>query len=204
MRPCASAPAPGSWSNGPQSEADYIDILHLLLGSNHKIPVGKHDLYSAQEIRRAVAASYDAHSRPAEPQLQAMFDDLDKRLGPLDTIAKLGAYLKAIQEADERFTGRAIKNITDAVKVRAMDVELPDEWMETPEPFLAQDYDTKSKMIGELMNPITPEMVLQEINRYADAELRYANVSDESAIDGMVRDLRLQTEARRRFGAPGN
>ena len=190
--------------NGPQSEADYVDILHLLLGSNHKIPIGKHDLYGAQEIRRAVAASYDTHSRPAEPQLQAMFDDLDKRLGPLDTIAKLGAYLKAIQEADERFTGRAIKNITDAVKVRAMDVELPNEWMETPEPFLAQDYDTKTKMIGELMDPITPEMVLQEINRYADAELRYANVSDESAIDGMVRDLRLQTEARRRFGAPGD
>ena len=77
----------------------------------------------------------------------------------------------------------------------------PDEWMENPELFLAKDYDTKSNMIGELMNPITHEMVLQEINRYADAELRYANVSDESAIDGLVRDLRLQTEARRRFGA---
>ncbi len=188
--------------DGPQTEADYIDILHLLLGSNHKIPVGKHDLYSAQELRRAVSESYEKHSRPAEPQLQEILQAVDKRHGTLDTIAKLGAYLKAIQEADERFTGRAIKNITDAVKVRAMDVELPDEWMENPELFLAKDFDTKSSMIGELMNPITHEMLLQEINRYADAELRYANVSDESAIDGMVRDLHLQTEARRRFAGP--
>ena len=149
-----------------------------------------------------MSQSYEAHSRPAAPQLQEILAGIDKRLGKLDTIAKLGAYLKGIQEADERFTGRAIKNITDAVKVRAMDVELPDDWMETPELFLTKDYDTKSSMIGELMNPITHEMVLQEINRYADAELRYANVSDESAIDGMVRDLRLQTEARRRFAGP--
>ena len=52
---------------------------------------------------------------------------------------------------------------------------------------------------SELMNPITPEMVLQEINRYADAEFRYANVSDESAVEGKVRDLRLQAEAKRRY-----
>ena len=59
-------------------------------------------------------------------------------------------------------------------------------------------------MIGELMNPITPEMVLQEINRYADAEFRYANLSDEAAVGDRVRDLRLQAEAKRRYLAdPG-
>jgi energy-coupling factor transporter ATP-binding protein EcfA2 len=56
----------------------------------------------------------------------------------------LGTYLKAIQEVDPRFTGARVKNITDAVKVRAMDVELPDEWMAEPELFLRKDYDTKA------------------------------------------------------------
>ncbi|MCG8593914.1 MAG: AAA family ATPase [Kiloniellales bacterium] len=190
--------------DGPRSEADYIDILHLLLGRDHDIALGAHELYAAQEIRRAVAASYEQHGRPAETQLEAVFEAVAKAEGPLDTIAKLGRYLKAIQEVDERFTGRAVKNITDAVKVRAMDVELPDEWMADPALFLRQDYDTKLKMIGELMNPITPEMVLQEINRYADAEFRYANVSDEAAVGDRVRDLRLQAEAKRRYLAdPG-
>jgi energy-coupling factor transporter ATP-binding protein EcfA2 len=185
--------------DGPQTREDYIDILALLLGRNHGVPLGDHDLFAAQEIKRAVAASYEGHSRPHEAGLAAVWDAVSARVGPLDTVAKLGTYLKAIQEADERFTGRAIKNITDAVKVRAMDFDLPDDWFETPAPFLSQDYDTKLAMIRELRRPVTAEMVVQEINRYADSEFRYADKSDEIAIEGMVRDFGRQEEAKRRY-----
>ncbi|MEL7126919.1 MAG: ATP-binding protein, partial [Pseudomonadota bacterium] len=127
--------------DGPQTREDYIDILYLLMGRNHDIPVGAHEVFSAQEIKSAVAASFESHARPHEEGLMEVFDRVHAQVGELDTIAKLGTYLKGIQEADERFTGRAIKNITDAVKVRAMDFELPDEWMENPELFLFKDYD---------------------------------------------------------------
>ncbi len=185
--------------DGPQSREDYIDILALLLGKNHAIPVGDHELYAAQEIRRAVAESFEGHSVPHENGLKAVWAEVETTVGPLDTIAKLGAYLKAIQEADARFTGRAVKNITDAVKVRAMDFELPDEWMEKPELFLFKPYDEKKAMIEELRKPITVEMVVQEINRYADSEFRYADKSDEAAIEGAVRDMRRMEEAKRRY-----
>ncbi len=128
-----------------------------------------------------------------------VFDRIHGEIGALDTIAKLGTYLKGIQEADERFTGRAIKNITDAVKVRAMDIDLPDEWMEKPDLFLFKDYKTKVEMIRDLMQPITVEMVIQEINRYADSEFRYADKSDEAAIENTVRDMRRMEEAKRRY-----
>ena len=124
---------------------------------------------------------------------------MHSEIGELDTIAKLGTYLKGIQEADERFTGRAIKNITDAIKVRAMDFELPDEWMENTELFLTKDYDTKKSMIAELAQPITVEMVIQEINRYADSEFRYADKSDEVAIENAVREMQRMEEAKRRY-----
>ena len=185
--------------DGPQSREDYIDILHLLMGKNHDIPVGKHDLFAAQEIKKAVAASYDSYARPKEEALEKVFDSVTKSIGKLDTIAKLGTYLKGIQEADARFTGRAIKNITDAVKVRAMDFELPDEWMEKPELFLEKDYDTKRKMIADLSQEITVDMVIQEINRYADSEFRYADKSDEVAIENMVRDFGRNEEAKKRY-----
>jgi len=187
--------------DGPQTREDYIDILHLLMGRNHAIPLGEHELYAAQQIERAVARSYEAHARPQEAGLMRVFDEVHDRIGELETIAKLGTYLKAIQEADERFTGRAIKNITDAVKVRAMDFELPDEWMEEPELFLFKSYDEKAAMIRELRRPITTDMVIQEINSYADAEFRYADTSDEEAIAAMVRDFGRQEEARRRYAA---
>ena len=185
--------------DGPQSREDYIDILHLLMGKNHDIPVGKHDLFAAQEIKKAVAASYDSYARPKEEALEKVFDSVTKSIGKLDTIAKLGTYLKGIQEADARFTGRAIKNITDAVKVRAMDFELPDEWMENPDLFLVKDYDTKRKMIADLSQEITVDMVIQEINRYADSEFRYADKSDEVAIENMVRDFGRNEEAKKRY-----
>ena len=185
--------------DGPQTREDYIDILALLMGKNHDIPLGAHELFSAQEIKKAVAASFESHNKPHEEGLMLVFDRVHAQVGDLDTIAKMGTYLKGIQEADERFTGRAIKNITDAVKVRAMDFELPDEWMADPELFLFQPYDRKKDMIADLRIPITTEMVLQEINRYADSEFRYADKSDEVAIEAMVRDYGRTEEAKRRY-----
>jgi hypothetical protein len=185
--------------DGPQTREDYIDILHLLMGKNHDIPVGDHELFEAQEIRKAVKASYESYARPKEEALQTVFDQVSKSHGKLDTIAELGTYLKAIQEADPRFTGRAVKNITDAIKVRAMDFELPDEWMEDPALFLTKDYDTKKDMIADLASEITVDMVIQEINRYADSEFRYADKSDEVAIENAVRDMERMEEAKRRY-----
>jgi energy-coupling factor transporter ATP-binding protein EcfA2 len=185
--------------DGPQTREDYIDILALLMGKNHDIPVGAHELFAAQEMKRAVAASFEGHSRPQEDGLLRVWEQVSRDIGRLDTIAKLGEYLKAIQQADPRFTGRAIKNITDAVKVRAMDFELPDAWMEQPELFLFKGYDEKLAMIKGMTQKITVEMVIQEINRYADSEFRYADKSDEAAISNMVRDFGRQEEAKRRY-----
>jgi hypothetical protein len=185
--------------DGPQTRDDYIDILSLLMGKNHDIPLGDHTLFSAQEIKKAVTASFEGHSRPHEEGLLNVFDRVSSEIGALDTVAKLGRYLKAIQEADPRFTGRAIKNITDAVKVRAMDFELPDEWMENPELFLFKSYEDKLAMIDDMRQPITVDMVIQEINRYADSEFRYADKSDEVAIENAVRDMERMEVAKRRY-----
>ena len=185
--------------DGPQSREDYIDILALLLGKNHAIPVGQHDLFASQEIKKAVTASFEGYAKPHEAGLLRVWDQVSRDIGTLDTLAKLGIYLKAIQVADDRFTGRAVKNITDAVKVRAMDFELPDAWMENPDLFLFKPYDDKLAMIKALMTPMTVEMVIQEINRYADSEFRYADKSDEAAIAAAVRDMQRMEEAKRRY-----
>jgi len=76
---------------------------------------------------------------------------------------------------------------------------VPDEWMEKPALFLFQSYERKKDMISALRVPITPDMVLQEINRYADSEFRYADKSDEVAIEAMVREFGRQEEAKKRY-----
>jgi hypothetical protein len=172
--------------DGPQSRADYIDIFVLLAGRNHSIPLGDHSLYEAQAIRKAVSAAYEGHSKPQEAGLAAVHERFVKQHGEVRTMADIGAYLHMIKQAEPRFTGRAIKNITDAIKMRAMDIELPDEWFEKPEAFMHRSYDEKKAMIEELRGPFTIEMVMQEINRYADSEFRYSDRADDAAVDAIV------------------
>ncbi|MCP5082193.1 MAG: ATP-binding protein [Alphaproteobacteria bacterium] len=181
--------------DGPQTVDDYIDIFALLLGKNHDIKLGKHKLYAAQEIRKAVQTAYADFDEPQEAGMVEVAKHFKKNGGKLNNLTDVGTYLHAIKEAEPRFTGRAIKNITDAVKMRAMDVELPDEWFETPEPFLHKPYDDKLAMIGELRSPISMDMVVQEVHRYADSEFRYTDKSDDAAVTNLIRDQRIRERA---------
>ncbi len=181
--------------DGPQTREDYIDILALLAGKNHEIPVGSHQLYAGQNIGAAVSAAYAAHDKPQEAALLGVFKRHVSEHGEPKTLKDLGEYLYAIKEREPRFTGRAIKNITDAVKMRAMDFDMPDEWFETPDVFLRKDYDTKKAMISALRQPFTVEMLMQEINRYADSEFRYSGVADSRAVGRLVHDAKLRERA---------
>jgi hypothetical protein len=67
--------------DGPQSLDDYIDIFALLAGKNHSIPLGDHDLYASQEIKQAVARSYDGHDRPQEEGLLSVWEMFEKEHG---------------------------------------------------------------------------------------------------------------------------
>jgi hypothetical protein len=181
--------------DGPQSRADYVDIFALLVGKNHSIPLGEHALLAGQEIKTAVSTSYGQHALPQEDGLLKVWERYEKAHGKLASLADVGTYLHMIKEAEPRFTGRAIKNITDAIKMRAMDVDLPDDWFAAPDAFMHKSYDEKKGMIEELRGPITMEMVLQEINRYADSEFRYADKSDDAAVADIIRRERLRERA---------
>nr|WP_255561468.1 AAA family ATPase [Pseudohoeflea sp. DP4N28-3] len=181
--------------DGPQSEADYIDIFALLAGDNHAIPLGDHALFEGQQIRQAVRRAFADHDRPDEARLQAVWERFTATHGPARTLRDLGIYLHMIKQAEPRFTGRAIKNITDAIKMRTMDIDLPDAWFETPDAFLRKSYDDKLAMISELRTPFTLEMVMQEIHRYADSEFRYSDRADSAAVEEIVRRERQRQQA---------
>ena len=170
-------------------------IFALLAGKNHKIPLGEHQLYAAQEIKRAVSEAYEEHAKPQEEELEKVYERFMKEKREPKTLADVGAYLHMIKEAEPRFTGRAIKNVTDAIKMRAMDIELPDDWFAKPETFMHKSYDEKKAMVEELRGPFSMAMVMQEINRYADSEFRYSDKSDDAAVQKMVRDARLRERA---------
>ncbi|MCX7305776.1 MAG: AAA family ATPase [Hyphomicrobiales bacterium] len=183
--------------DGPQTREDYIDIFVLLAGKNHKIDLGDHKLYAAQEIQRAVSEAYESYAKPHEDGLMQVYERFTRDKGQPKTLADVGTYLHLIKEAEPRFTGRAIKNVTDAIKMRAMDIELPEDWFEKPETFMHKTYDDKKAMIEELRGPFDMDMVMQEVNRYADSEFRYSDRADDAAVEKLLRDARLRERAAR-------
>jgi hypothetical protein len=190
--------------DGPQTLEDYIDIFAILIGNNHNLNVGDIDLFATQNIKKAVSKGYEKHNFPEDDKLLKIYKDIISTRGEIKTISDIGFYLKQIQQLDDRFTGRAIKNVTDSIKVRSNDIELPDEWFENPELFLWKPYENKMDMIKEMIQPITSDMIIQEINRYADSELRYSNKSDNSEIEKMVRHFHLQEEAKKIYNKKYN
>lgn len=183
--------------NGPQTLDDFTDLMFLLLGKHWDLSLGEgYEPYATQQIRKMIQTKYAEYDRPRSPELLKIFEKAAKG-GTLNTWKEFGEYLFALQQHDPRFTGRAVKNITDSIRFRMMDFDLPEEWFSNPEPFFGQPYETRVAMLEELKGKITPEMVMQEINRYAESEERYASEARNRELQERKRQVVLDVRARR-------
>jgi hypothetical protein len=182
--------------DGPQTLEDFTDLIYILLGKNWQMEPGRgYEPFATQRVRQMILQKYAEHGRPRSPAILKLFEQ-HARNGKIGTWIEFGEYLHALQRHDSRFTGRAVKNVADSVRSRMMDFDLPAEWLEKPGPFFCKPYDTKLEMLAELRGTITPEIVLQEINRYADSEERYSRVAKERELSDRTRQYVLDARAR--------
>ena len=113
-------------------------------------------------------------------------------------MADIGTYLHMIKEAEPRFTGRAIKNVTDAIKMRAMDIELARRLVREAGSLHAQglrreEGDDRGAARAVLDgHGHAGDQPLRRIR-----EFRYSDKSDDAAVDKMLRDARLRERAAR-------
>jgi hypothetical protein len=187
--------------DGPRTREDFTDLLHILLERDWSLPLGAgYEPRAAQQVRRMIQDKYAEHDVPKSPALRRIYEELRTRSGSdgkLSSWREFGQYLHELQQHDETFTGRAIKNIADAVRSRMMAFDLPTEWLEKREPFFGQSYETRLRMLEELRGEITPEVVIQEIHRYADSEARYASAAQDRELEDRTRAYVLDGRARR-------
>jgi hypothetical protein len=182
--------------DGPQTREDFTDLFHILLRPHWELPLGDgYEPLASQRLRDVIRGKYAQHDAPQDPVLRRIFEK--HAPGAFDTWRELGEYLHALQQHDPRFTGRAVKNVTDAVLARMMDFDLPSEWLESRDAFFVRPYEQKLAMLREMRGEITPEIVLQEIHRYADSEARYAARAQDRALEERTDQLVLDSRARR-------
>jgi energy-coupling factor transporter ATP-binding protein EcfA2 len=187
--------------DGPQTADDFADLLHVFLSRSLEIPPGPGwEPGAAQRVREVIREKYAEHSLPRSPELRRVFEEIVARYGDerrLSSWRAFGEYLHALQERDPRLTGRAVRNIADAVHARMMDFDLPAEWLERRETFFAQSYETRVSMLAELRGEVTPEIALQEIHRYVESEARYGAVADQRELEERTRQILLEARARK-------
>jgi hypothetical protein len=184
--------------DGPRTREDFTDLLHILLGRRWQLPRGEGwEPLAAQRVREVIREKYGEHAVPRSPELRRIFDAAVAGSGGLASWAAFGAYLHALQAHDARFTGRAVRNIADAVQARMMDFDLPPEWLEKRETFFGQPWERRLAMLRELRGEITPEIVIQEIHRYAESEARYAGVAEQRELAERTRQIVLEARARK-------
>lgn len=185
---------------GPETLEDYTDLFKILIGNNHDIELGDYEFLATQLMAKEKERVYKEHDEPKEEQLLSVWEKHFAAGNKFVTIEDMGKYLFEIKKVHPRFTGRSIKNITDACKMRSMDFEIPKEWFDSPENFMHKPYATKIDMIKENMQKITPEMIMQEINRFADSDFSYNNTARERRIETIIEDNEIMSEAANRMG----
>ena len=184
--------------DGPQTREDFTDLFHILLGSPLR-DAARRGLHAPRDAAGAGGAREVRRARGA-PRPGAA-PDLRREVTPRPAASRAGAPSASTStrcsSTTSRFTGRAVKSVADAVLARRMDFDLPAEWFERREPFFAQPFERKQAMLEELCGPITPELVLQELHRYADSEARYQGAAASRAFEERTEQLVLESRARR-------
>lgn len=115
------------------------------------------------------------------------------------TLRDIGDLCKSKKDLNPRFTGRAVHAVAEAIKTRINDYEIPEEWYEKPEIFFNQDYNKKVDMLKELCRKVTGDMIVQEIERYASSETRYAQEKFDRDVKNGVHYLKVQEESMKQY-----
>ena len=177
--------------DGPQEWYDFADILHNKLRrwiDGGIVELGKSD-YRPFEMRKGRNVNKDSDEKTGI---------LEKLFGKGITMKDIGEFCAEQKKKNERFTGRAMHAVSEAVKKRINDYEIPEDWYVQPEIFFMQSYETRVEMLKGLCQKVNGDIIMQEIDRYARSEGRYADDRFESDVARTLHTMRVHEESIRR------
>lgn len=178
--------------DGPQEWYDFADIFHDKLKTWIKSGIVQMEMgkdYTPYEMRKG-QTGYE--SRDADEQISK-----SKRKGM--TLRDIGELSADHKRRNERFTGRAVHAVSEAIKKRINNYEIPEEWYTMPETFFNQPYERRVDMLKELCVKVDGNVIAQEIERYAQSEGRYAADKFESDVSKTMHGIEVHQESIKRL-----
>ncbi|MEK6882283.1 MAG: AAA family ATPase, partial [Nanoarchaeota archaeon] len=174
--------------SGPEEWYDFADITFDKLKT--WIKIGIVDLpegegYNPYKMRYGQTGN-------EERAENSFLSELRKKSKGKITLRDIGELCRSMKDKNPRFTGRAVHAVSEAVKKRINDYEIPNEWYEKPEIFFFKSYDERANMLRELSVKVGGEQIIQEFERYFASEQRYSSDKFNSDVERGVHNTRVQ------------
>ena len=158
---------------------------------------------SEQKLAKNLNEILKNHNKPTEERVLEIFEQTEKKVHYNEHQFYAELY-KGIQEKFPFFSSRDIRNIQKAVSMRLTDFDLPSEWLENPELFLRKNYDTKYKMLQDVMKQNMKglnfsDIRKQEVIRYLDNMAIIADTDFKRKVENRIKEMQIRLEAEKQF-----
>lgn len=160
-----------------------------------------YDFLSAQGLAKNLGEILNVNEKPSEAKVLEIYEKTEAAYKTDEHLFYAELY-KNIQKEFPFFSSRDIRNIQSAISLRLTDFDLPEAWFEDPLLYFKKDYDTKYKMLQDLMKQNMKgldfsDIRRQEVVRYLDNVATIADTDFKRKVEGRVHDMQIQMEARR-------
>ncbi|MDH5327828.1 MAG: ATP-binding protein [Gammaproteobacteria bacterium] len=175
--------------DGPVTAEDFADMLHI---------VGKKML---KQKLITMDNAYEPFATQNATQSNNTGDDVagymaeQLRRYKKASIHDFGKFMFELKQQNELITGRSTKAIMDAILERSARFDIPEDWFTDKNVYFNKSYDHKVAMLRDLYQPITPDVLFQEAQRYFDSEQRYAQTEAVEEIVRRKNSLKWDTQA---------
>ena len=197
--------------DGAQTEHDFVDQDYIwwkklqdtmpkfINMNNPKV----YEYLSDQGLAKSMGDILNTVEHPTEDRVHDAFDKVKKLHQETDHMFYAALY-KEIQNIFPFFSSRDVRNIQSAISLRLTDFDLESDWFDNPEIYFNKDYDTKFKMLQELMKTNMKglnfsDIRRQEVIRYLDNVATIADTDFKRKVDVRVNQIQIETEARKQF-----
>jgi hypothetical protein len=180
--------------DGPTTAEDFADITQILGGKLFekgllKIENG-YDPFATQVSR-------DGNGKQTSDVAAYMAEEFQKYKGA--SLIDFGRFMADLKEKNPKITGRSSRAILEAIKERSADFDIPREWFNNPALYFEQSFETKTHMLVELYQPITPDILFQEAQRYFDSEARFAQTEAAGRVTRGYHNLMWDVQAQLQY-----
>ncbi len=197
--------------DGARTEHDFLDQDYLWWNKldatmpnfvNMQNPP-EYQFLKDQGLAKNMGEILNVSEKPTEERVLEAFDRAANKHKTTEHLFYASLY-KEIQQIFPFFSSRDIRNIQSAISLRLTDFDLEEDWFENPEIYFKKDYDTKFKMLQELMKANMKglnfsDIRKQEVVRYLDNVATIADTDFKRKVDARVNQLNIDRRAREHF-----